>query len=50
MPRPDLTPLACVNADCQQFGRRGQGNFAIRKVYGQDIGADLRKRFQIVVI
>jgi IS1 family transposase/transposase-like protein len=36
MPRPDLTTLACVNADGQQCGRRGQGNLAIRKVYGQD--------------
>lgn len=36
MQRPDLTPLACVNADCQQFGRPGQGNLTIRKVYGKD--------------
>ena len=36
MPRPDLTPLACVNADCQYFGRPGQGNLTIRKVYGKD--------------
>jgi IS1 family transposase/transposase-like protein len=36
MQRPDLTTLACVNADCQPFGRTGQGNLTIRKVYGQD--------------
>jgi IS1 family transposase/transposase-like protein len=36
MPRPDLDTLACDNADCQQFGRTGQGNLAIRKVYGKD--------------
>ena len=33
---PDLATLACVNADCQHFGRTGQGNLAIRKVYGKD--------------
>jgi transposase-like protein len=36
MPRPDLTTLACVNAECQHFGRPGQGNLTIRKVYVQD--------------
>jgi transposase-like protein len=36
MPRPDLATLACVNADCQQFGRPGQGHLAIRKIYGND--------------
>lgn len=36
MPRPDLTTLACVNVDCQHYGRPGQGNLSIRKVYGQD--------------
>ena len=36
MPRPDLTTLACVNADCQHYGRPGQGNLSIRKVYGKD--------------
>jgi IS1 family transposase len=36
MQRPDLTTLACVNADCHSFGRPGQGNLAIRKVYGKD--------------
>ena len=36
MPRPDLATLACINTDCQQFGRPGQGNLTIRKVYGED--------------
>ena len=36
MQRPDLPTLACVNADCQHYGRPGQGHLAIRKVYGQD--------------
>src|SRR5918993_1770730 len=36
MQRPDLTPLACVNADCQHYGRPGQGHLTIRKVYSQD--------------
>ena len=36
MPRPDLATLACVNPECQYFGRPHQGNLAIRKVYGQD--------------
>ena len=36
MQRPDLTTLACVNADCQHYGRPGQGNLTVRKVYGQD--------------
>ena len=36
MQRPDLATLACVNAECQHFGRPGQGNLTIRKVYGKD--------------
>ena len=36
MQRPDLSTLACVNADCQHYGQPGQGNLTIRKVYGQD--------------
>jgi hypothetical protein len=36
MQRPDLDPLACVNADCQHDGRPGPGHLTIRKVYGQD--------------
>jgi IS1 family transposase/transposase-like protein len=36
MQRPDLATLACVNADCQHFGRTGQGNLTLRKVYGKD--------------
>ena len=36
MQRPDLATLACVNADCQHYGRPGPGHLTIRKVYGQD--------------
>ena len=36
MQRPDLATLACINADCQQFGGTGQGHLTIRKVYGKD--------------
>jgi transposase-like protein len=36
MARPDLTTLACVNPECQQFRQAGQGNLAVRKVYGRD--------------
>ena len=36
MQRPDVTTLTCVNADCQHYGRPGQGNLSIRKVYGKD--------------
>ena len=36
MQRPDLATLACVSAECQYYGRQGQGNLTIRKVYGQD--------------
>jgi IS1 family transposase len=36
MPRPALATLACINPDCHYVGRPGQGNLAIRKVYGKD--------------
>jgi hypothetical protein len=36
MQRSDLATLSCVNADCQHYGRPGQGNLTIRKVYGKD--------------
>ena len=36
MERPDLTTLACVNPECQQFRQAGQGNLVLRKVYGRD--------------
>ncbi len=36
MQRPDLVTLACVHADCQRYGRPGQVNLSIRKVYGKD--------------
>jgi hypothetical protein len=40
MQRPALTTLVCINADCQHVGRSGQGNFAIPKVYGKEMGLD----------
>lgn len=36
MQRPDLDTLACVNPECQRFGRTDQGNLTVRKVYGHD--------------
>ena len=36
MDRPDLSTLACVNAECQHYGQSNQGNLVIRKVYGRD--------------
>ncbi|MEE8303401.1 MAG: hypothetical protein V3S24_13310 [Candidatus Tectomicrobia bacterium] len=36
MERPDLSTLACVNSECQQFRQAGQDNLVIRKVYGHD--------------
>ena len=36
MERPDLSTLACVNAECQHYGQSDQGNLVIRKVYGRD--------------
>ena len=36
MQRPDLATLACINADCQQFGGTGQGHLTICKVDGKD--------------
>ena len=35
MQRPALATLACINADGQHVGCPGQGNLAIRKVYGK---------------
>jgi transposase-like protein/IS1 family transposase len=34
--RPPLETLACVNERCEQYGKAGQGNLTIRKVYGRD--------------
>jgi transposase-like protein len=34
--RPDLTTLACVHPEGQQFQQAGQGKLAIRQVYGRD--------------
>jgi transposase-like protein len=36
MQRPDLDTLACVNPECQLFGRTDEGNLTVRKVYGHD--------------
>ena len=36
MARPDLTTLACVHPECQQFRQSGQGHLVIRKIYGRD--------------
>src|SRR5918996_2277934 len=36
MTRPALTTLACVNADCQHYGRPSQGTLTLRKVYGKE--------------
>src|SRR5919106_5859204 len=42
MTRPALTTLACVNADCQHYGRPSQGTLTLRKVYGKDSSRLLR--------
>ena len=34
--RPPLASLACVHPACEYYGQTGQGNLAIRKVYGRD--------------
>ena len=34
--RPALESLACIKETCELYGRAGQGNLTIRKVYGQD--------------
>lgn len=36
IPRPLIESLACVNPECDLYGQKGDGNLAIRKVYGQD--------------
>src|SRR5262249_10074742 len=36
MKRPDLTTLACVNAECQLFRHPGANNLTVRKIYGHD--------------
>ena len=33
--RPPLESLACVNPECNLYGKAGQGNLRIRKEYGQ---------------
>lgn len=34
--RPPIESLACVEAECELYGERGQGNLTVRKVYGAD--------------
>ena len=36
MARPDLSTVAYVHLECDQFRHAGQGNLGIRKVYGHD--------------
>lgn len=34
--RPPMESLACIEARCELYGQKGQGNLTVRKVYGQD--------------
>ena len=34
--RPPLESLACVNPECEKYGKKGAENLIIRKVYGAD--------------
>lgn len=34
--RPPLDSLACVNAQCELYGKSQQANLTVRKVYGKD--------------
>jgi transposase-like protein len=34
--RPPIESLACVEPACELYGRRGQGNLTVRKVYGKE--------------
>lgn len=34
--RPPLESLACVNDECQAYGKAGAANLVVRKVYGRD--------------
>lgn len=34
--RPPLASLACVNPECEMYGKPGQDNLTVRKVYGKD--------------
>lgn len=34
--RPPLESLACVNRDCDLYGKKGHSNLIIRKIYSQD--------------
>jgi Pyruvate/2-oxoacid:ferredoxin oxidoreductase delta subunit len=51
--RPPLETLACINAQCELYGQRGQKNLTVRKTYGKDrirylrcqgCGAEFRER------
>jgi transposase-like protein len=33
--RPPLESLACINPECKLYGKAGQGNLSIRKIYGK---------------
>ena len=35
-PRPALENLCCLNTQCNAYGRRGQANLRVRKIYGAD--------------
>lgn len=34
--RPPIESLACVEPECELYGKAGQGNLVVRKEYGQD--------------
>ena len=34
--RPPLESLACVNPDCDFYGKKGHSNLLVRKIYGRD--------------
>ena len=43
-PRPPLETLACVNARCESYGKKGQNNLTVRKIYGKEAIRYLRCR------
>lgn len=34
--RPPIETLACIDADCELYGQKGQDNLTVRKTYGKD--------------
>lgn len=34
--RPPIESLSCINPDCELYGKKGQENLTVRKVYGKD--------------